>query len=888
MMTPSGVISTIAGTGSFGFAGDGGPATSARFRSPTKLALDTAGNLYISDQANQRIRMVTPSGLISTVAGGFVGDGNPATSAALYLPYHLALDPSGNLYIGDYSSDRVRVVTPSGVISTASGSGIEGFGGDLGPATSAQLFAPYGVAVDSAGGLYIAEGSNNRVRKVTPSGVISTFAGSGASGFSGDGGRATSAQLRTPRDVALDTLGNLYIADINNHRIRMVTPSGVISTVAGNGTAGFGGDGGPASAAQLNTPTGVAVDAVGNLYIADTNNHRIRMMTPSGVISTIAGNGTAGFGGDGGPAVSASLNFPAGVAVDAAGSVYIADSSNQRIRIVTTFGVISTVAGSGGFGFGGDGGLATSAQLANPSGIAVDAAGNLFIADTQNARVRKVTAGPPSIPILLFPANGTTNVAAPLSLSWSATLGATSYDVSFGTSNPPPLLSSGVTATSLAVGSLTIGTRYYWKVTAKNSAGSTDSTIFSFVPSAPCVTLSTSTLTVAASGGIGSVSVNAPGTCSWTAASNVSWIVITSAANGTGNAAVSFSFEDNFGSSSRSGTLIIGGQSSTVVQNGAVPGPPTSCSPNLTTTLTPGFYIVAANLSGSAPGGFWGLEVIASQGQMAGGFNLGGAVPSNASSPGFGAFLLTIAQTVTATLNAQTAPNTTLTLQFFDANNRPIGNPVTGQPPLTLSNALQPGFYRVGVFNPAATPFTYQLGLGATFFSGGVDTGGYVGPGVTGFGAFFIPQTQEVQIKLYGRSTYGSAGAGDLTLTLMDANRNVIRTLATCITITTASPLVGGTQGSAYTQAFAASGGNSAYVWSTDGKQPQGLTLDPSSGVLSGTPTASGNYTFTVTVRDSTGSSASQPFQLNITPSGGGGSGNGGGSSGNAGLSALP
>jgi hypothetical protein len=263
--------------------------------------VDAAGNLYIADSGNNRIRKVTPGGVISTVAGngagGCSGDGGPATSAQL-VPWGIAVDAVRNLYIADYGAghNRVRKVTPGGVISTVAGNGTYGSSGDGGPATSAQLQSPSGVAVDAAGNLYFAEYHGCRIRKVTPGGVISTVAGNGAGGFSGDGGPATSARLDRPSGVAVDAAGNLYFADTNNHRIRKVTPGGVISTVAGNGAAGFSGDGGPATSAQLYDPRGVAMDAAGNLYIADYGNDRIRKITPGGAISTVAGNGTGKMG----------------------------------------------------------------------------------------------------------------------------------------------------------------------------------------------------------------------------------------------------------------------------------------------------------------------------------------------------------------------------------------------------------------------------------------------------------------------------------------------------------------------------------------------------------------------------------------------------------------
>jgi uncharacterized protein (TIGR03437 family) len=388
-MVSGGVITTVVGTGTAGFSGDNGPAGSAQLNSPYGLALDSSGNLYISDYGNNRIRMVA-GGVITTIAGngiaGFGGDNVPATSAQLNLPRGIAVDASGNLYIADSGNNRIRAVS-GGVIGTVAGNGAPGFSGDNGPATAAQLQLPTGVAVDSAGSLYIADYYNNRIRRVS-SGTISTVAGKGIAGFSGDTGPATQALLNNPLTIAVDYAENIYLSDYGNNRIRKIA-AGVITTVAGNGASGYSGDGGSAISAQLHLPAGVALDAAGNLYIADAHNNVIRKVS-GGLISTLAGNGTAGFSGDSGPAASAQLNQPTGVALDGTGSVYIADSANNRVRKVSA-GVITTLAGNGTAGFAGDSGPAASAQLNQPAGVALDSSGNLYIADTANNRIRKIT-----------------------------------------------------------------------------------------------------------------------------------------------------------------------------------------------------------------------------------------------------------------------------------------------------------------------------------------------------------------------------------------------------------------------------------------------------------------------------------------------------------------
>ena len=403
----NGVIITVAGNGTCCFSGDNGPATSAQLNLPVGVAVDSAGNLYIADTINSRIRKVR-NGVITTVAGngtyGFSGDNGPATSAELAYPDGPTVDSSGNLYIADSYNNWVRKVS-NGVITTVAGNGTYGFSGDNGPATSAELSWPYGVAADSAGNLYIADYNNNRVRRVS-NGVITTVAGGGTSN-PGDNGPATSAQLTVPTGVTVDSAGNLYFADTGYQRIRKVS-NGVITTVAGGGTS-YPGDNGPATSAVLAFPRGIAVDAVGNLFIADSLNFRIRKVS-NGVITTVAGNGTYGYSGDNGPATSAQLDQPYGVAVDSAGNLYIADTGNQRIRKVSN-GVITTVAGNGTYGFSGDNGPATSAQLANPSGLAVDSGGKVYVADTENYRVRVLTPTGPSCTYSVSP----TTMQAPAS-----------------------------------------------------------------------------------------------------------------------------------------------------------------------------------------------------------------------------------------------------------------------------------------------------------------------------------------------------------------------------------------------------------------------------------------------------------------------------------------
>ena len=342
--------------------------------------------------AHCNLGVFAQTGIIRTCLGpGVPAKGDPATAQTIDRPSGVAPDGAGGFYVASWSQNRVyRVVADLGITLIA-GTGTPGFGGDGGPAAAAQLNRPRRVAADGAGNVYIVDYGNHRIRKVTTAGIISTVAGNGKPGFSGDGGPATAAELNSPRDVAVDAAGNLYIADSNNQRIRKVTAAGVISTVAGNGARGFSGDGASATAAQLGDPDAVAIDGAGNLYSAETYNHRVRRITPSGVISTVAGNGSAGFSGDGGPATPAQLSVPSGVAVGPDGDLDIVDFGNQRIRRVTRSGIIETMAGDGTQGFRGDGGTAAAAQLDYPRCAAVDSAGFLYIVDSGNRRIRKIT-----------------------------------------------------------------------------------------------------------------------------------------------------------------------------------------------------------------------------------------------------------------------------------------------------------------------------------------------------------------------------------------------------------------------------------------------------------------------------------------------------------------
>lgn len=338
---------------------------------------------------------------ISTVAGngkaGFSGDGGPATVAELRNPAGIAVGSDRSIYIADLKNRRVRKVATDGTIQTIAGNG-EAFkanaSGDGGPATSASFGSPYGVAVDRDGYVYVGDQQGQCVRRIAPDGVITRFAGNGLRGFAGDGGLAIDARLSGPNDIDFDVQDNVHIADTGNHRIRIVDRDGKITTFAGIGTAGYSGDGGRADQAELNAPAAICFDASGQLYICDFGNHCVRKVSKDRSISTIAGTGKKGFSGDGGPAANAQLFQPCGVAVDKRSRVYIADSANCRIRIIREDGTIHTVAGTGRKAYSGDGGPASAAEISIPDLIDIDETGNIYVAEFRNHVIRRLTPNP--------------------------------------------------------------------------------------------------------------------------------------------------------------------------------------------------------------------------------------------------------------------------------------------------------------------------------------------------------------------------------------------------------------------------------------------------------------------------------------------------------------
>ena len=332
--------------------------------------------------------------MITTFAGsgsaGYNGDEQTATATQLWSPAGIAVS-GGTVYVADGLNNRIRKVTQIGKVSTIAGTDDPGNNGDGGPATDGQLNDPEGVAIDGQGNIYISDKFNNEIRKITPTGTISAFAGNGEQGYSGDGGPATSCQLNAPTSITLDNVGNLYITDAGNNRIRKVTADGKIMTIAGTGNGGFNGNARPATATQLNAPRSVAVDGAGNVYIADVLNYQVRKVTPSGTISTIAGTDAPGYSGDDSAATAAKLNLPTGIALDRSGNVYIADQGNNCIRKIDTGGIISTI-------------LITKTDAAGklnaPLCIALDGSGDIYVTEHENHRIRKITPAPPGSKIV--------------------------------------------------------------------------------------------------------------------------------------------------------------------------------------------------------------------------------------------------------------------------------------------------------------------------------------------------------------------------------------------------------------------------------------------------------------------------------------------------------
>ncbi len=488
-ITPDGHIANWAGTGISGGSGDGGWAWAANLDDPSGIAVNSNNGLLIADAANNRVRIVTsvnaPSigNQPSTVINTFAGNG-----LISFNPRGVALSGS-MLYFSDGTSNRVRWIDLStGDVGLLAGNGVAGFAGDTsstvtGYATSASLNEPRGVAVDSSGNVYIADSGNNRVRMVNTSGLISTVAGDGTGGYGGDGGPATDAEINNPYGVAVDQSGNLYIAEQTGQRVRKVTTSGTISTVAGTGNAGAPGSAtGTAVDQPLHNPSGLAIESSGSLLIADTNNNLIRRLSTSGTITTVAGTGSAGDSGDGGPATSAQLNLPMGVREDSNGNIYIADTTNNLIRWVGSDGNIGTIAGNGKSGYNGDGSPATAYELGSPSDVAPTSTCSVLVADTTNQRIRQVfpavnytiTSTPSGLQVTLEGTNLTTPATIGLSPGTSYQLTAPSpQNGAAGTRYVSPAAQQISVSCGPAYASVNVAFQTQYSLTVTATAGGT-------------------------------------------------------------------------------------------------------------------------------------------------------------------------------------------------------------------------------------------------------------------------------------------------------------------------------------------------------------------------------------------------------------------------------
>ncbi|MGD0499911.1 MAG: putative Ig domain-containing protein [Bryobacteraceae bacterium] len=921
-----------------------------------------------------------------------------AINAQLSSPSRVALDRSGNLYVADLGNNRVRKISTSGIITTVAGTGTSGNLGDGGAAMSAQLARPEGIVLDGSGNLYIADSDNNRIRKVSPSGTITTVAGSGTASYSGDGGQAASAGLWSPSGIAVDGSGALYIADRGNNCVRRVSPSGIITTIAGGAVGGYSGDGGPATKARLWVPSAVTLDASGNLYIADTENNVIRRISPSGIITTVAGSGlfSAGFSGDGGAATSARLNYPFDVAVDGSSNLYIADNQNHRIRKVSSEGIITTVAGNNYRGFSGDDGAATNASLYWPTGVTLDVSGNLYVADSGNNRIRLVHAlAAASLSIIATSPLPQGKVGTAYSQTLTATGGAPPYSWSISAGSLPNGLSlSGggtISGTPTAVGTFD----FFARVQDAASASATAAFELIIVATGSCsYSISPGSESLPAAGGSATIAVTAGAGCSWTATSSLSWVTITGGSSGTGIGTVTVQVAVNTGPA-RAAYITIAGQSYSITQG----GPGTSQTYVVSAFAGTGAFGYAGD-GGSAssakldmPAGLFfdglGDLYIADEynsrirkvsaggiiSTVAGG---GGSNPGDGG-PATGARLsnpegvavdgagnVYLADTDNHRVRKVSAAGIIATLAGTGSSgysgdggpassaqlNSPAAAAVDGSGNVYIADTYNFRIRKVspeGIITTVAGTGTlghsgdggpatgaklgYSKGLTldqsgnlyiaetlyvrvvtpggiiSTIAGGGVSDPGdgepatsvYLGyphgVAVDGSGNVYFTEKLDHRVRkvspggiittIAGTGTEGDLGDGGPATSAMfdgpsglaldgsgnlyiaDSYNNRVRILrptgSGTLSIVTATALPQGMVGAAYSQTLAASGGAPPYTWlATSGALPGGLTLN-SGGTISGTPTAAGTYGFTVQAKDTVASTANATFALAIS-----------------------
>lgn len=771
-----GILTIVAGNGTSNFVtnGDGGLAVNASFQRPGAIAVDGFGNIFLTDAT--RIRKVTPQGIITTVAGsgklpylGYTGEGGPATEAALSGPNAITVDNKGNLYMSD--AGRILKVNAQGIISTVSSggspdlavgpngdlyitgqnqilriggdgaatvvAGINGFGGfagDGGPATAAQFDELSGIAFDSAGSLYISDLQNKRIRKVTRDGIIHTIAGTGAANFTGDLGAATLATLNQPTGIAVDLAGNVYFGDSVNSRVRRIDASGIISTYAGNGNWGFAGDGGQARDAVLRNPAQLLLDSSGNIYFSDQGNNRVRKIASDGTITTFAGGGAGGFAGDGGPGPQALLNKPSGLAFDSAGNLYIADTANSRIRKVDSGGVISTFAGNGDFNDTGDGGPAINAGLGLVTDVACDRSGNVYMAVANT--VRKVSP------------SGIISTVATFTSPYTVAFVSVDSQGNLYASVIPPIFSGGGPAGRAPI---------------------------PFPPDAGLVRILSDGTTSVVGTFIGKAVFDSRGNLYVRSGLQIFLVGPEGTATVVANAGTEGFVVDPAGNL----FLVDGNLIRRIFLN------PASglFQPSLQRTLQPGYYIAAVTLGQGEHPGYWGMQVSGSSGVLDGGYNFGGAIQQSNRPPGYGGFYVPSAESVHFHVDAQAAdgssnPAMALRVQLLDASKNPLIDQNFAGTAVDFTQALSPGYYTLTVNGGANSPLeNFQVSMVAPGFAGAANFGGFAAPGSVGFGSFYLAAPQQVDIQVYGQPSLGVDAAGGLRLTLYDANRNVIATM---------------------------------------------------------------------------------------------------------------
>ena len=738
---------------------------------PLGAVSDRNGNIYFASSIGAVFKLNT-GGSIQLIAGiggvGYSGDGGPATLARFSHPLGVALDSSGAVYVADSGNNRIRKIAPDGTISTFAGTGIGGYSGDGGPASAAQFQNPSDLFLDSAGNLFVADEYNHAIRRISPEGTIRTIAGNGTPGFSGDGGPSLKASLNYPSSMFADATGNLYIADYQNSRIRKVTADGTISTVAGNGqkqylgdaTGDLGpylGDGGAATRAIID-PAGIRADAAGNLLIADQTNSRIRRITSDGIIHTIAGKTSAStFSGDGGPATSAALFAPYSITTDPAGDIYISDLANYRLRKISTGGIISTIAGEGKVNYAGDGGAAAQAILAQSFSVSLDALNQLYIADSGNNRVRKVSRDGTIATLAGGPSAIATSLSAP----------------------------SGVLATS-------------------------DGGVF-----------------IADTGHSRVIKLLADGTIKAIAGTG------TSGYNGDGIPATSAQLMSPYGMSlDPSGNLYIADYLGARVRKVATNG-------------------VISTIAGTGTTGFGSDGVPATTSQIL--YPVGLAFDSTAGALYIGEF---------GTGVRKVAPDGTITRLINEFTSLDLGD---GGPALNANVRFFSGWLALdgngNIYLSEGAPFDSDSNrIRKISKDGTINT--IAG---TGNAAYSGDSGPAIRAEMY--SPLGLAIDNGGNIYFPEQNPNVIRRLTPVspLSISTSPRLSAGTIGSVYSATLAASGGFPPYRWKiADGNNiPPGLSLSPA-GVISGTPASGGNFTFTVAVSDAAASTASAVLTIAI------------------------